>query len=237
MADLSISSPAVSAAPADYKLSNAALWSPLAVTALLDGTSASGDFLPTLEIVNPAGMVVARVPGPSVTAGSSAEVTWAPFLRTAGGSTATTFSRAVFSGLGQSSIGATTVRQIWSNVSTNDATVFAIDGADNTKANLLKAGTYLFSGYFGMDSASGHTMNGNCSPFLVPNGGGGQQILNWPTAGETNQTYPNIGGGHGAISSMGNFAAAGFMRIDWHVATTDQAFVELSSILNIVKID
>jgi hypothetical protein len=71
-------------APVSYVLPDALEFIPKAVTATFDGTNASGDFLPTLEIVSDSGHVVSRVPvGSAVVAGGSAEVTWAPFLEAA----------------------------------------------------------------------------------------------------------------------------------------------------------
>jgi len=54
----------------------------LAINATFDGTAAAGAFLPCVEIVSDAGEIVARCPADAtVAAGSSAEATFAPFLR------------------------------------------------------------------------------------------------------------------------------------------------------------
>lgn len=69
-------------APQEYEVPNATEIVPLAVNATFDGSGASGDFVPAIEIVSDGGVVVARVPcQTTVTAGDSAECTFAPFLR------------------------------------------------------------------------------------------------------------------------------------------------------------
>jgi hypothetical protein len=50
------------------------------VHAVIDGTGASGDFVPVLEIVSDAGIVNARCVGSTVTAGASADVSWFPHV-------------------------------------------------------------------------------------------------------------------------------------------------------------
>lgn len=73
-------------APQTYTVSNAELIRPLAINATFDGTSAVSTFVPTVEIVSPGGIVIARVPADGVAAGGSAEVTFAPFLGSRSGS-------------------------------------------------------------------------------------------------------------------------------------------------------
>lgn len=69
----------------------------LAVNATFDGSGASDDFLPAVEVVSDAGRVVGRFPAEQVVAaGDSAEVTFAPFLRTLRG-----FIRYVFRNTGE----------------------------------------------------------------------------------------------------------------------------------------
>ena len=68
------------AAPAFIRIPGNGQIKPKAANAIFDGTNAAGAFMPAIEIVSDAGIVVARVAASTVTAGSSAEVTWAPFL-------------------------------------------------------------------------------------------------------------------------------------------------------------
>ena len=87
MAQIIRSLPAVSPAPADFDVPNAVDWSVQIVSATYDGTGAAGAFLPAVQIVAPGGAVAFTFADPSVSvaAGGSAEVTFGPFLKTAGG--------------------------------------------------------------------------------------------------------------------------------------------------------
>lgn len=74
--------------PLEYMVPNAVELIPRSINATFDGSGAGGDFLPTVEIVSDGGVVVARVPtDATVAAGGSAEVTFAPFLRSRATST------------------------------------------------------------------------------------------------------------------------------------------------------
>lgn len=78
-------------APQAYEVPNATEIIVKAVTATFDGSGAAGNFKPTLEIVSDGGVVMARVPCETeVSAGGSAEVTFAPFLRAAASATPST---------------------------------------------------------------------------------------------------------------------------------------------------
>lgn len=74
-------------APADFTIPGNGQIRPKAINAVFDGTGAAGNYCPTLEIISDAGVVVARMAANSVAAGSSAEVTWAPFLGARGAGT------------------------------------------------------------------------------------------------------------------------------------------------------
>jgi hypothetical protein len=54
-----------------------------AVRADFDGSGASGDFFPVVEILDSSGNIMAQAVGSTVAAGGSASVTFAPFLRSA----------------------------------------------------------------------------------------------------------------------------------------------------------
>lgn len=74
------------AAPLDYVVPNAQAIVPLAVNATFDGSGATGNWLPVLELYSDSGQVIARTfPSSPIDAGGSAECTFAPFLRDAGG--------------------------------------------------------------------------------------------------------------------------------------------------------
>lgn len=69
-------------APAKYTVPGSAVIIPIAVQALLNGSGASGDFVPTLIFRSQAGHVIARVPTETtVAAGGSAEVSWFPGVK------------------------------------------------------------------------------------------------------------------------------------------------------------
>jgi hypothetical protein len=66
----------------DYVVPIASDIEPLVVTATFDGSGAGGSFIPCLEVLSPAGNVVARCPANStIAAGGSAAVSWFPWRR------------------------------------------------------------------------------------------------------------------------------------------------------------
>jgi hypothetical protein len=72
--------------PLEYQVAGGQVLDLIAVNADFDGAAAGVNFEPVVEIVSDAGEVMARGVGPTITAGSSASVTFAPFLRSAGSS-------------------------------------------------------------------------------------------------------------------------------------------------------
>jgi hypothetical protein len=72
-----------SAAPLEYTVSGSQALDLLAVKATFDGTAAGVDFVPVVEIVSDADVVMASGVGSKITAGGSATVTFAPFLKAA----------------------------------------------------------------------------------------------------------------------------------------------------------
>jgi hypothetical protein len=85
VADVQISSPPVTAAPANYTLPGAAEFILKAVNADFDGSGAGAAFLPAVVILSPSGQVIARAvdQNVSVAAGASAEVSWFPGVKNA----------------------------------------------------------------------------------------------------------------------------------------------------------
>lgn len=75
-----------SAVPLDYTVSGPQILDLLAVKGDFDGSAAGVDFVAVVEIISPAGAVMATSTSPTITAGSSATVTFAPFLRSAASS-------------------------------------------------------------------------------------------------------------------------------------------------------
>jgi hypothetical protein len=78
-----IRGPTQESAPSQYVLAPRQAIIPESVTATFDGSGAAGAFLPTLSIYAQSGELLARCPATSVSAGDSAEVTFAPLLRAA----------------------------------------------------------------------------------------------------------------------------------------------------------
>ncbi len=73
-------------APLDYVVPNAQALELLCANAVFDGSGAAAAFLPALVIISDSGHVVSRtITAASVAAGGSAEVTFAPFLRSQAG--------------------------------------------------------------------------------------------------------------------------------------------------------
>jgi hypothetical protein len=87
MAEQQIANLATRAAPLTRVTKDSEEFELLAVNANFDGTGAASAFLPCVEVVSDAGIVVARsVATDTVAAGDSAEVTFAPFLGRKGSS-------------------------------------------------------------------------------------------------------------------------------------------------------
>lgn len=81
MPDVLILAAGQAAIPAGYTVPNAQELTPLLVSGSFDGSSASGQWVPTLEIVSDGGVVVARVPIlETFNVGDSCYATFAPSL-------------------------------------------------------------------------------------------------------------------------------------------------------------
>lgn len=86
MADVAIQTGGAEDAPLGYQIPGAQEIVLKAITASFDGSGAAGDFVPTLQIIAPNGLVVASCPvGASVAAGASADVSWFPRGGVSGG--------------------------------------------------------------------------------------------------------------------------------------------------------
>lgn len=79
MPDIVISVPSISAAPKNYTIPGAQELILKNIAASFDGTSASGAWVPAVQILSPAGIVVGTyVLGQSLAVGALADVTWFP---------------------------------------------------------------------------------------------------------------------------------------------------------------
>ncbi len=72
-----------------WKVPSAVEFDLMAAHAIFAGTGAAGAFKPALQIIAPSGAVMASTTGSTVTAGGSADVTFAPFLEEAATAAAT----------------------------------------------------------------------------------------------------------------------------------------------------
>lgn len=69
--------------PQDYTVAGAQTFDLQGVKADFDGSGAGGSFVPVVQILSPAGQVMAQAVGSVILAGGSATVTFAPFLKSA----------------------------------------------------------------------------------------------------------------------------------------------------------
>lgn len=123
MADKQILVTGSADAPAGYTVPNTAEIIPKALSCVFDGTGASGDFVPVLEIVSDGGVVVAQSKGSTVTAGGSVEQTWFP--RVGGTSTATPAASAYLeTQTSKTFTGSVGFDATWEFFNTTDTTVF-----------------------------------------------------------------------------------------------------------------
>lgn len=111
-----ISNEGVSAAPKSYTLPPHLEFEPTAITALFDGSGASGSFLPACALYSQEGLLIARVfPPVALAAGDSAVVSYSPDL----------LGGAIEGG----GAGASTLYKLISGASTNATSVKASGGA------------------------------------------------------------------------------------------------------------
>jgi hypothetical protein len=108
MPDVQILAPGDENAPLPYVVLGSQRIIPKALFATFDGSGAGGSFLPCIRILSPAGEVVGEyVTDEAVAAGSSADVSFAPFLRGAQSSAAAAASYAIFDAFSQTVVGTT----------------------------------------------------------------------------------------------------------------------------------
>lgn len=84
MPDVVWSQPQVAATPSSYKLAGAFDFELLSVLATFDGSAAAATFLPTLQLLDPGGNVIASCTAQGVAAAGSATISWFPGLALSG---------------------------------------------------------------------------------------------------------------------------------------------------------
>lgn len=136
MPDVAIVNQNVTATPDDYTVPGAQEIFVKAVRASLDGSGAASSFLPALQLLDPAGHVMWTAVNTSspVAAGGSADVSWFPGVKAAGGGSSstgvaesaylTTFTPVTFTGTN-------TYAVQWTHFQTTDSSVFGTNAAFN----------------------------------------------------------------------------------------------------------
>lgn len=186
MSDVSIVNNTVTAAPKDYKLSGAQDLKTKAVRAQIDGSGAAGQYVPALQMLDPAGNVMwTAVANTTVTTGGSVNVTWFPGVSAAGsGASASGAWTQVFHFDVPPTGAPTTIDTVGSTWSNSNNQIFGLFNGASTK------GTSPDQLLFTVDNDSlGHYTNsklwGNASPSATPG------------------TVSNVAGGLSGNSSLG----------------------------------
>lgn len=138
MADVQILAAGSEALPYHYTVPNTQEVIPKAVSAIFDGTGAAAAYLPVLEIVSDAGIVVAQSPATQVAAGGSAEVSWFPRVGGSGvGGAGTSSWATLFDNNIQVPAGSTFTQYDFTAASfyTNDSTTFTVDATNGLTLN------------------------------------------------------------------------------------------------------
>lgn len=160
MADSQILVAGSSAAPLSYTVPNAQEMTTLAISAEFDGSGAAAAFLPMIEILSDAGIVIARSPtAEQVAAGASADVSWFPRLsRQAAAGAALAwglgYNPATFPFNDAISVpSGGTVNFPWTNPTTGGTAITFTDGANPSDTlTLTETGVYLFAARVAWDS-------------------------------------------------------------------------------------
>lgn len=148
MADVTIAATGSTSAPLSYTVAGAQEIIIRSLFASFDGTGAAGAFLPCVQVVSPAGQVVIEaITDASVAAGSSADVTFAPFLKgAAAASTAGAgLPNAVMKKSNTQTINGNSITQVTldsSTFATTDSSIFTASGS-----NVVIHKTGLYAAY------------------------------------------------------------------------------------------
>lgn len=139
-----------------YELSGTEEWAAESVEATFDGGAAGSDFLACLSLYSPGGALMSRTfPDDAITAGDTARVTFAPFLRKIGGATAAAASALPWAIAQEANnvaadffIGRSPSPLTYRNFASNDATAFSftntgIPTAGDGDVHILRSGLYL----------------------------------------------------------------------------------------------
>jgi hypothetical protein len=214
-----IFTPGPNLAPVIYEVPGTDEVTPLACQALYDGSGASGDFVPTLVFRSQAGHVISRVPTSTVvTAGDSAEVTWAPFLRSASSTAPPVSTGLPFGLLYANSSGATfgpivpaaSVNVTFPRFKTNAASVFTTPATD--RITVTQDGIYTAYAFGNAQTTSGSASATDLHGALAlrgdPGGGGNGQASYVKAPPDTNQVE---------LYEVGHAWLGAFTDIYWNI--------------------
>lgn len=141
MADKQILVTGSADAPAGYTVPNTVEIIPKAVRAVFDGTGASDNFVPLLQIVSDGGVVVAEAPGSTVTAGGSVSQSWFQGAVETGAALSSQIVRAWgFNIFGQSVPAGSTAFSSFTTVRTSDSGYLSWDTSVSTNDTLTLHG-------------------------------------------------------------------------------------------------
>lgn len=174
------------------------------IFARIDGSGASGDFVPTLDIVAQNGYLMARVAVSSQTlaAGDSARVTWAPFLRRAS-SAAPSGSSLPFAAWGSNSVSVTGPASSFNIMDLNPAVAPGIKTNDSRLAIVNDPG---HTPLWGISIPGGVVIEAMTSMHLVSNIADGMHTVGWVIRGVPSVTRY---GPREGISQSAAFSATG----------------------------
>lgn len=152
MADTQILPLGTSATPADYIVADAQTVTVGSIFAAYNGSGAAGSYVPTVDIISDSGHTVISVPHDNtIAAGSNANASWAPFLKTAAAAPPTgVFVPHLYGVSGVQSIPNSTVTDVnVGSVVQTSTTTFTWDTTGGSPLNLrytqpFTQGTFLF---------------------------------------------------------------------------------------------
>lgn len=210
MADKQILVTGSSDAPEGYTVPNTVELIPKAVSAVFDGTGASGNFVPIVEIVSDGGVVVAQSPASQVSAGGQAEVSWFPRVGGSASSGINTLPYAVLRKNGSQTIGAgATVDLIWDDFRTTNDSVFSWLSAFPETLHVHETGLYQWwlsvAPDIGFDWPAAGTGNINFYGLVLPGGTGNVENL---SSRDVFAQYPYVTEETGQTSNDGTFVTS-----------------------------
>lgn len=209
MANTQILPTGVQNAPGDWVLPNTQIATIGAIFAHFNGAGAAGAYVPTVDIISDSGhTVISVVQDSTIAAGSSAEASWAPFLKSAAAASAASVMSE-----GGADVASVTVPNPWTTKRVvtlsaffGDATYFAMD-ASNQGVAILVDGFYSVIGELAIeDPGAGHVIPPSFRIYQTIFGTGSGAPSGNSYAGGTVMEYPNSGSIDNAYNAVGGVA-------------------------------